>query len=288
MHESFLNAQRFHEAGSDTYGSTLFLPVSHMASYIHVSQTFQIPPSGPTYKTTTNWTSLPAGLDTAEHPSTAKARPRGQPRRSGFRLKTKSSWRRLSAGIGRFESGTGYTCVIPITRADIGLRALSAGGNREPAVCSLLPPPSDPMRSARMGQLGVTMFGIIAPSRQSILHTVNSGREKSSKQVRSPPVRSSVHSVGHFADHPLVIEMVATNSPRVISVADYAHQSGIPGPLPTHTTHAERVFVRSRIGTHVCQRRSDQGKRRLATPSSVKRIMQGLYVGPPTPVTVVA
>ena len=63
MHELFLKARRFHEAGSDAYGNVLLLQVSHTTSYIRISPTFQSdfikpssnPPSGPPYKTTTNW-----------------------------------------------------------------------------------------------------------------------------------------------------------------------------------------------------------------------------------------
>ena len=76
MHELFLKARRFHEAGSDAYGNVLLLQVNRITSYIRISPTttkrfYQAltssnPPSGPPYKTTTNWASLPAGPGTAK------------------------------------------------------------------------------------------------------------------------------------------------------------------------------------------------------------------------------
>jgi len=82
MHELFLKARRFHEAGSDAYGNVLLLQVSHITSCIRISPTvpkrfYQAltssnPPSGPPYKTTTNWASLPAGPGPAEHMKAAK------------------------------------------------------------------------------------------------------------------------------------------------------------------------------------------------------------------------
>ena len=82
MHELFLKARRFHPAGSDAYGNVLLLQVSHIISYIHISPTvpkrfYQAltssnPPSGPPYKTTTNWASLPVGPRTAKPMNAAK------------------------------------------------------------------------------------------------------------------------------------------------------------------------------------------------------------------------
>ena len=76
MHELFLKARRFHEAGSDAYGSVLLLQVSrvmpHMPTSLTVPKRFyqaltsSNPPNGPPYKTTTNWASLPAGPGTAK------------------------------------------------------------------------------------------------------------------------------------------------------------------------------------------------------------------------------
>ena len=73
MHEFFLKGRKFYEAGSDAYGNVLFLQVG---TYSRVSLTIpkrfyqalttSTPPSGPPYKTTTNWASLPAGPGTAK------------------------------------------------------------------------------------------------------------------------------------------------------------------------------------------------------------------------------
>jgi chromatin structure-remodeling complex subunit RSC1/2 len=39
MHETFLKARRFHEAGSDAYGTVLLLQVSRITSCIRISLT---------------------------------------------------------------------------------------------------------------------------------------------------------------------------------------------------------------------------------------------------------
>ena len=72
----FLKARRFYQAGSGPYGNVLLLQVSHFTRYARTSLTvpkrfYQAltspnPPSGPPYKTTTNWASLPAGPGTAK------------------------------------------------------------------------------------------------------------------------------------------------------------------------------------------------------------------------------
>lgn len=76
MHELFLKGRRFYEAGSDAYGNILLLQVSSIATGFRVSLTvpkrfYQAltssnPPTGPPYKTATNWASLPAGPGTAK------------------------------------------------------------------------------------------------------------------------------------------------------------------------------------------------------------------------------
>ena len=76
MHELFLKGRRFYEAGSDAYGGILLLQVSSITVCTRLSLTvpkrfYQAltsinPPSGPPYKTMTNWASLPAGPGTAK------------------------------------------------------------------------------------------------------------------------------------------------------------------------------------------------------------------------------
>lgn len=77
MHELFLKARRFHEAGSDAYGNVLLLQVSRVylvplhlpditSKRFYQALTSSNPPSGPPYKNTTNWASLPAGPGTAK------------------------------------------------------------------------------------------------------------------------------------------------------------------------------------------------------------------------------
>ena len=76
MHEFFLKGRRFYEAGSDAYGNVLLLQVSDITIYFcllptvpkrfYQALTSSTPPSGPPYKTTTNWASLPAGPGTAK------------------------------------------------------------------------------------------------------------------------------------------------------------------------------------------------------------------------------
>jgi len=70
MHELFLKAHMFHDAGNDAYDNVLLLRVGYITSYIRISLT--IPkallssPCFPPYKTTTNWAPLPAGPGTAK------------------------------------------------------------------------------------------------------------------------------------------------------------------------------------------------------------------------------
>lgn len=76
MHELFLKGRRFYEAGSDAYGNVLLLQVCTIVTCILIllttpkrfyqALTSSNPPSGPPYKTTTNWASLPAGPGTAK------------------------------------------------------------------------------------------------------------------------------------------------------------------------------------------------------------------------------
>ncbi|KAF9644688.1 hypothetical protein BDM02DRAFT_3121491 [Thelephora ganbajun] len=178
VHELFLKARRFHEAGSDVYGGVLILQRFYQAL------TSPNPPSGPPYKTATNWASLPAGPGTARPLNAAE----GEASRAvtTFRVSTKDR---------KFVEEVEYRG-WKIRVAD-WLHLCNPDDPSKPIIgqvfkCYQLEEP------ARMGQLGVTVCWYYRP-----------------EQTIHPPHRQfwegEVFKTSHFADHPLddIIEKIA-------------------------------------------------------------------------------